>query len=294
MKITICGSLNFSYEMGKIAEDLKKLNFEVCIPKTSKEILNNEISLENIKNQKENGKIVERAIKNNVIKEHYNKIKNSDAVLVANFDKKGIKNYIGGNTFLEIGFAYILNKKIFILNPIPEISYNHEIEIMQPIVLNGDLSKIKIEKESLSQEFPEPTAAALILNENGEIFLMKSPKWGNEKMWTIPGGHIETGEDWESATKREIKEETGLDIDVLELLKLHEAIFPRDFYKKKHFIFVDFLAKAKNKDVKLDGREAVEYIWIKPEKALEMNLNPYLRKDIEEYLSKNENNKNEI
>ncbi len=143
MRITICGSLDFSYEMGKISDDLKKMNFEVIIPKTSEEILNNKISLENIKNQKENGSIVKRATKNDVIRYYYNKIKNSDAVLIANFDKKDIKNYIGGNTFLEIGFAYVLNKKIFLLNPIPEVNYKHEIEVMNPIVLNGDLTKIE-------------------------------------------------------------------------------------------------------------------------------------------------------
>ena len=39
----------------------------------------------------------------------------ADAVLVLNYDKKGIKNYIGGNTLMEIGFAHVLNQKIFLL-----------------------------------------------------------------------------------------------------------------------------------------------------------------------------------
>jgi len=60
-----------------------------------------------------------------------------------NYDKRGIKNYIGGNSFLEMGFAHILQKKIFLLNGIPEIIYSDEIKAMQPTVLNGDLSKIK-------------------------------------------------------------------------------------------------------------------------------------------------------
>ncbi len=63
--------------------------------------------------------------------------------LAVNIDKKGIKNYIGGNTFLEMGFAHVLDKKIFLLNEIPDISYKDEIKAMQPIILNGDLSKIK-------------------------------------------------------------------------------------------------------------------------------------------------------
>jgi len=48
----------------------------------------------------------------------------------------------GSMTLLEMGFAHILNKKIFLLNDIPEMIYTDEIEAMQPIVLNGDLTKL--------------------------------------------------------------------------------------------------------------------------------------------------------
>ncbi len=60
-----------------------------------------------------------------------------------NLTKKGIDNYIGGNTFLEMGFAYVLAKKIFLWQDIPEMIYTDEIKAMQPIILNGDLNKIK-------------------------------------------------------------------------------------------------------------------------------------------------------
>jgi len=69
-------------------------------------------------------------------------MQNSDAVLVVNFDKKGIKGYVGGNSFLEMGFAHVLNKKIYLLNDIPDMGYKDEIEAMQPIILNGELNKI--------------------------------------------------------------------------------------------------------------------------------------------------------
>jgi len=79
---------------------------------------------------------------NDYIKVHYQEILQSDAILVLNFDKNGIKNYIGGNTLIEMGQAYVNNKKTFLLNPIPEISYKAEIEAMDPIILNNDLSVI--------------------------------------------------------------------------------------------------------------------------------------------------------
>jgi len=77
------------------------------------------------------------------IRKFYETIKASDAVLVLNYYRRGIKDYIGGNTFLEIGFAYVHDKKIFLMNPIPAIYfYESEIKAMKPVVINGDLSKI--------------------------------------------------------------------------------------------------------------------------------------------------------
>lgn len=84
--------------------------------------------------------------KNNqdAIREFWNMMQGADAVLVANYEKNGIQNYIGGNALMEIGFAHVLNQKIFLLNPIPEIPfYKTEIEAMKPVIINGDLVLIK-------------------------------------------------------------------------------------------------------------------------------------------------------
>jgi hypothetical protein len=74
---------------------------------------------------------------------HYNEIVNSDAILVLNFDKNGINNYVGGNTLMELGFAYVHGKKIFMLNPIPDMQYRAEIEAVEPIIINGDINLIR-------------------------------------------------------------------------------------------------------------------------------------------------------
>ncbi len=83
--------------------------------------------------------------KNNMdaIREFWNAMQGGDAVLVLNLDKNGVKNYIGGNTLMEIGFAHVLNQKVFLYNPIPDIPYYQtEIEAVQPVIINGDLSRI--------------------------------------------------------------------------------------------------------------------------------------------------------
>jgi non-canonical (house-cleaning) NTP pyrophosphatase len=81
-------------------------------------------------------------LKRGFIDEHFAKIDTSDAILVINEDKNGIVNYIGGNTLIEIAYAYAQGLEIFILNPIPEVSYADEIRGMHPLVLDGDLSRL--------------------------------------------------------------------------------------------------------------------------------------------------------
>ena len=57
--------------------------------------------------------------------------------------KNGVKDYIGGNTLMEMGFAHVNDKKVFLLNSVPEkVPYVDEIKAMADFVLNGDLTKI--------------------------------------------------------------------------------------------------------------------------------------------------------
>lgn len=144
MKIVICGSIDHTYEMKEAADKLVALGHEIELPLTSQKILGGELEMDEFKKEKEkNGDGSFRKIKFDVIKRYFEIIKKSDAILVCNFAKNGIENYIGGNTFLEMGFAHVLDKKIYLLNPIPEISYKDEILAMQPAVIEGNLNLIK-------------------------------------------------------------------------------------------------------------------------------------------------------
>ena len=141
MKITICGSVKFAPEIVKIYRHLEALGHKPQIHQdmfgiadgTAKELID-------AKNGHEHYKV---KIKYDFIRAWYDLIINGDAILVCNFEKNGIKNYIGGNTLMEIGFAHVNNKKVFLLNSIPdEVSYKDEIMAMADVILNGDLSKI--------------------------------------------------------------------------------------------------------------------------------------------------------
>ncbi len=142
MKIAICGSLDFTNEIKKLADELTVKGYEVEIPLTSRRILNGEATVEQIKNEKEQGTFSDRAIKFDSIREYWSVIQDADAILVANYSKKGIENYIGGNSFLEMGFAHVLNRTIFLLHEIPSMIYSDELKAMQPVILNGDINTL--------------------------------------------------------------------------------------------------------------------------------------------------------
>jgi len=136
MKIAICGSMSLSKEMLEAKSELENLGHEVLVP------VHSEKYAELGSSDNESGESAKNKIEQDLIRDYYNKIGEQDALLVVNEKLKEIENYIGGNAFLEIGFAHVLDKKIFLLNPIPEIGYKDEIVAMQPVILNGDLSKI--------------------------------------------------------------------------------------------------------------------------------------------------------
>lgn len=133
MKIVICSSMSFAKQILEIKQKLESLNHIVEIPKNTEKYVNGTIKIEN-KLEK---------MKLDAIKKYFEKIKTTDAVLIINLDKNNIKNYLGGNSLIEMAFAHVLNKKIFLLNDIPNMNYSDEIEAMKPTIINGNLELIK-------------------------------------------------------------------------------------------------------------------------------------------------------
>jgi len=135
MKIIICGSIRAADKITRVKKELEKMGHKIEVPEGVKK---KEL-------RKIDGKHEEKAevkIKHDLIRGYYEKMKQYDIVLVVNPEKDSIPGYIGGNTLIEMAFAHILNKKLYCLYSLPNLPYSSEIIAMQPIVLNGDLSKI--------------------------------------------------------------------------------------------------------------------------------------------------------
>ena len=140
MKILIICSKRFYDNIPNIKKELIKNDIEVFLPNCYDDPTTEE-------RRCHLGKDKHQEFKAKMYKQSEDTIKNMDAVLVLNFDKntegKIEKNYIGGATFLEMYDAFRLNKKIYLYNDIPKGILYDEIEGFAPVIINGDLSKIK-------------------------------------------------------------------------------------------------------------------------------------------------------
>ncbi len=131
------------------------------------------------------------------------------------------------------------------------------------------------------EEFPLITAGALIFNKKSQILFVKSDKWKGQ--YGIPAGKLHYGEKVIDGLKREIKEETNLDISNIKLLLAQEIISPKDFFKKAHFVSLNHTCRAESTNVRLNN-EAQSCIWIAPVNALKLKLNKPTRELIQYYL----------
>lgn len=104
--ISICGSMSFMNEMEYLAEILVKAGFKVLTPVREEQ----DVDWSNT------GNADILALKREYIDRHLKKIRRSDAILVANFPKHGIKGYVGPNTLMEAAFAHALDLPTIFLN----------------------------------------------------------------------------------------------------------------------------------------------------------------------------------
>lgn len=140
--ITICSSVSFYKKVFDVKKELEQLGFNVLIPQTAEKMQKSgDFNVDNHKTWFKNP--ADYKIKRKLMEGHFKKIKKSYAILVLNYEKKGVPGYIGGNVLMEMAAAFLDKKPIYILNPIAEdLNIKEEIFALQPKFLNGDLTKI--------------------------------------------------------------------------------------------------------------------------------------------------------
>jgi|TARA_Y100000310_G_scaffold82857_1_gene79466 8-oxo-dGTP diphosphatase len=121
---------------------------------------------------------------------------------------------------------------------------------------------------------------AIVLNEDNKFLLVKRKE--NQEIhpgkWLLPGGKLEEDESLFQALKREIKEETNLEIEDYNKY-INDYIFERP--NKDLTLGMTFLVKATNDNVSLNKREYDDFIWITKEELQNYDYLKFIKKEVE-------------
>ena len=118
---------------------------------------------------------------------------------------------------------------------------------------------------------PICTVGALVFNEEGKVLMVRTQKWSG--LWGIPGGKIKFGETSHEALRRELLEETNLEIADIQFAVAQDCVRSKEFYREAHFVLLNYTCRAKpGREVRLND-EAQEFRWVTAGEALKMELN---------------------
>jgi hypothetical protein len=143
LKLAICASASFYTEVIAFSYKLENLGINVILPMTAAKMKAEGRENEEVKSDWSKLPISYHG-KAQLIREHFDEIAKSDAILVTNYEKHRKANYIGPNVLMEMAIAFYLKKPIYVLNGLPKDSpLIDEILGLEPIFLNGDITLIK-------------------------------------------------------------------------------------------------------------------------------------------------------
>ena len=163
----------------------------------------------------------------------------------------------------------------------PDVIVEHLGELQEILERNQfDLVHRSHGQEGAPISHPICTVGAAIFNEADEVLMIRTQKWSN--LWGIPGGKTKYGETSPDALRREIKEETNLDIADIKFVLVQDCIHSKEFYREAHFVLLNYTCRVHGRtEVKLN-EEAQEFRWVSVGEALGMNLNQPTRVLLEE------------
>jgi hypothetical protein len=140
--VTICSSADFYRQAVDIQAQLEAQGYTVIVPATAiKMKASGDYDVSHYKTWFTDAADYHK--KAELMRGHFDKVAVGDSILVLNYQKHGVDNYIGGNVLMEMALAFHLRKPIYIMNEIPaESAFLEEIIGMQPIVLHGSLDNL--------------------------------------------------------------------------------------------------------------------------------------------------------
>jgi 8-oxo-dGTP diphosphatase len=99
----------------------------------------------------------------------------------------------------------------------------------------------------MKREFPDHPVVGVggVVIRGGSVLLIRRGREPLKGQWSIPGGLLELGEELAAGVRRELKEETGLEVEPLETLAVFDRIFHEGSRVRYHYVIVDYACRCK-------------------------------------------------
>jgi phosphoglycolate phosphatase len=154
----------------------------------------------------------------------------------------------------------------------PDLIVEHLGELRQILERDGfELRRAAVPATAEPHRRPVVTVGALIFNSAGQVLMVRTHKWSD--LWGIPGGKVKWGEPSEDALRREVLEETNLEILDIRFVLVQDCIRSTEFYREEHFVLLNYTCRCAQPDAVRLNEEAREFRWLSPGAALRLPLN---------------------
>jgi len=99
---------------------------------------------------------------------------------------------------------------------------------------------------TVQREFPETPlfGVGAVIVESGRVLLVRRWQQPLKGKWSLPGGMLELGESLLSGVAREVREETGLEVEPIELIELLDRVHREDNRVRYHYVIADYLCRV--------------------------------------------------
>ena len=154
----------------------------------------------------------------------------------------------------------------------PDLIVEHLGELRQILERNGTaLSAAGAVAGAIPAPLPVVTVGALIFNAAGQVLMIRTHKWSN--LWGIPGGKTKFGESSVAALRRELLEETALEVGDVAFVLVQDCIHSTEFYRDAHFVLLNYTCRCAGTPAVRLNHEAQEFRWVTLTEALALPLN---------------------